>query len=56
MKAEYDLSRMKSRRNPYAKLFKKQIAIYVDIETNELLENWELAEQHEALKKISPLE
>lgn len=35
MKEEYDLSKMKSRRNPYAKLLKKQIAIRVDIETIE---------------------
>ena len=31
MKAEYDLTKMKSRRNPYAKLLKKQITIRVDI-------------------------
>lgn len=30
MKAEYDLSTMKSRRNPYAKRLKKQITLRLD--------------------------
>lgn len=30
MKAEYDLSKMKSRRNPYAKRLKKQITLRLD--------------------------
>ena len=29
MKAEYDLSKMKSRKNPYAKALKKQVTIRV---------------------------
>ncbi len=33
MKAEYDLSRMKSRKNPYAKRLKKQITIRLAIDT-----------------------
>lgn len=32
MKAEYDLSKMKSRRNPYAKRIKKQITLRLDPE------------------------
>jgi len=30
MKAEYDLSKMKSRKNPYAKRLKKQITLRLD--------------------------
>lgn len=30
MKAEYDLSKMKSRKNPYAKPLKKQITLRLD--------------------------
>jgi uncharacterized protein (DUF4415 family) len=30
MKTEYDLSKMKSRRNPYAKQLKKQITLRLD--------------------------
>jgi predicted DNA binding CopG/RHH family protein len=30
MKTEYDLSKMKSRRNPYAKLLKQQITIRIN--------------------------
>jgi uncharacterized protein (DUF4415 family) len=30
MKAEYDLSKMKSRKNPYAKALKKQITLRLD--------------------------
>ena len=30
MKSEYDLSKMKSRRNPYAKQLKKQITLRLD--------------------------
>lgn len=30
MKAEYDLSKMKSRRNPYARRLKKQITLRLD--------------------------
>jgi uncharacterized protein (DUF4415 family) len=30
MKAEYDLTRMKSRRNPYARRLKKQITLRLD--------------------------
>lgn len=29
MKKEYDLSKMKSRRNPYAKKFKKQVTLSI---------------------------
>ncbi len=32
MKKEYDLSKMKSRKNPYAKRLKKQITLRVDPE------------------------
>jgi predicted DNA binding CopG/RHH family protein len=35
MKTEYDLSKMKSRRNPYAKLLKKQITIRINRNTLE---------------------
>ena len=35
MKAEYDFSKMKSRKNPYAKKLKKQITIRLTIETIE---------------------
>jgi predicted DNA binding CopG/RHH family protein len=30
MKAEYDLTKMKSRKNPYARSFKKQITLRLD--------------------------
>ena len=30
MKAEYDLSKMKSRKNPYARKLKKQITLRLD--------------------------
>ena len=33
MKDEYDLSKMKSRKNPYAKRLKKQITIRLTLET-----------------------
>ena len=32
MKAEYDLARMKSRRNPYAKRLKKQLTIRMGLD------------------------
>ena len=32
MKAEYDLSKMKSRKNPYAKRLKKQVTIRMGID------------------------
>jgi uncharacterized protein (DUF4415 family) len=32
MKAEYDLSKMKSRRNPYAKRMKKQLTIRMGVD------------------------
>ena len=32
MKAEYDLSKMKSRRNPYAKRLKKQLTIRMGLD------------------------
>jgi uncharacterized protein (DUF4415 family) len=32
MKAEYDLSKMKSRRNPYAKRLKKQLTIRMGVD------------------------
>lgn len=32
MKAEYDLDRMKSRRNPYAKRLKKQLTIRMGVD------------------------
>ena len=35
MKTEYDLSKMKSRRNPYAKRLKKQITLRLDPEVIE---------------------
>ena len=35
MKKEYDLKKMKSRKNPYAKLLKKQITIRLDDDTIE---------------------
>lgn len=35
MKAEYDLSKMKSRKNPYAKRLKKQITLRLDPEVIE---------------------
>ena len=35
MKAEYDLSKMKSRKNPYAKKLKKQITLRLDPEVIE---------------------
>ena len=33
MKNEYDLSKLKSRKNPYAKYLKKQISIRIDVDT-----------------------
>jgi predicted DNA binding CopG/RHH family protein len=35
MKAEYDLTKMKSRRNPYARRLKKQITLRLDPEVIE---------------------
>ncbi len=35
MKSEYDLTKMKSRRNPYAKRLKKQITLRLDPEVIE---------------------
>jgi predicted DNA binding CopG/RHH family protein len=35
MRTEYDLSKMKGRKNPYAKLLKKQISIKLNNETIE---------------------
>jgi predicted DNA binding CopG/RHH family protein len=35
MKKEYDLSKLKGRKNPYTKYLKKQISIRIDIETIE---------------------
>lgn len=35
MKKEYDLSKMKSRKNPYAKLLKKQVTIRMGIDVIE---------------------
>lgn len=35
MKKEYDLAKLKSRKNPYAKYLKKQISIRIDVETIE---------------------
>jgi predicted DNA binding CopG/RHH family protein len=35
MKAEYDLSKMKSRKNPYARKLKKQITLRLDPEVIE---------------------
>lgn len=35
MKKEYDLSKMKSRKNPYAKILKKQITLRIDPEVIE---------------------
>lgn len=43
MKAEYDLSTMKSRKNPYAQKLKKQITIRLAVETIEYFK--ELAEE-----------
>jgi predicted DNA binding CopG/RHH family protein len=39
MKDEYDLSKMKSRKNPYAKRLKKQITIRLAIETIDYFKN-----------------
>jgi predicted DNA binding CopG/RHH family protein len=33
MKAEYDLSKFKSRKNPYAKILKRQISIRITLDT-----------------------
>jgi uncharacterized protein (DUF4415 family) len=33
MKKEYDLTQLKSRKNPYAKYLKKQISIRIDLDT-----------------------
>ena len=35
MKAEYDLSKMKSRRNPYAKQLKKQVTLRIRLDVIE---------------------
>jgi predicted DNA binding CopG/RHH family protein len=43
MKEEYDFSKMKSRKNPYAKKLKKQITIRLAIETIDYFKN--LAEE-----------
>ena len=43
MKEEYDFSKMKSRKNPYAKKLKKQITIRLAVETIEYFK--ELAEE-----------
>ncbi len=43
MKDEYDFSKMKSRKNPYAKNLKKQITIRIAVDTIEYFK--ELAEQ-----------
>ncbi len=39
MKDEYDLSKMKSRKNPYAKRLKKQITIRLALETIDYFKN-----------------
>ena len=39
MKNEYDLSKMKSRKSPYAKRLKKQITIRLALETIEYFKN-----------------
>ena len=39
MKKEYDLSKMKKRRNPYAKILKKQITIRITPDTIEYFKN-----------------
>jgi len=44
MKAEYDLSKMKSRANPYARRLKKQITLRLDPEVIEYFK--ERSEQH----------
>jgi len=33
MKKEYDLSQLRSKKNPYAKYLKKQISIRIDVDT-----------------------
>jgi len=43
MKDEYDFSKMKSRKNPYAKKLKKQITIRLAVETIDYFKN--LAEE-----------
>ncbi len=43
MKKEYDLTKLKSKKNPYAKHLKKQISIRIDIDTIEYFK--ELAEE-----------
>ncbi len=35
MKNEYDLPKMKSRKNPYSKYLKRQISIRIDVDTIE---------------------
>jgi predicted DNA binding CopG/RHH family protein len=35
MKNQYDLTKLKSRKNPYAKYLKKQISIRIDVDTIE---------------------
>ncbi len=39
MKKEYDLSKMKKRKNPYAKILKKQITIRIIPDTIEYFKN-----------------
>ena len=39
MRKEYDLSKLKSRKNPYAKYLKKQISIKINNETIDYFQN-----------------
>lgn len=39
MRKEYDFSKMKSRKNPYSKLLKRQISIKLDNDTIEYFKN-----------------
>jgi uncharacterized protein (DUF4415 family) len=39
MKKEYDLKKIKSRKNPYFKFLKRQISIRIDIDTIEYFKN-----------------
>ncbi len=41
MKKEYDLSKMKSRKNPYAKRLKKQVTLQINTEVVEYFKNLE---------------
>lgn len=45
MKAEYDLSKMKSRRNPYARKLKKQITLRLDPDVIEYFK--EMSSRHD---------